>query len=164
METLNFDYRPRMRSGVLLMLFGIIFGAGMLWMAVENDKGLDVFGFVLPVAVATVFYVVMGVFFALGVPIGLRLIRDSRGEPAQVILAAATITAPTSPLIKKTRVIPYRDITGVRIQKIQRNTFLLISSDQKTLSIPKMAVSRPGDFDRLHQAIEKRVAAGGVRL
>ena len=60
--------------------------------------------------------------------------------------------------------IPYRDITGLRVQTIQRNTFLVIRSNQKTLSIPKLAMSKRGDFDRLSAALEKRVAASAVRI
>lgn len=164
METLSFDYRPRIGSGLVILLFGAIFGAGMIWMAIGNDKGLDILGVVLPVAVATAFYVIMGIFFALGIPIGVKMIRDSFGEPAQVVLSDTAISAPVSQLNKKTRVIPYRDITGLRVQTIQRNTFLVIRSNQKTLSIPKLAVSKRGDFDTLCKALEKRVAASAVRI
>ena len=164
METLSFDYQARMRTGIFILLFSVIFAPGMLWMAIENDRGLHILGIVLNAAIATAFYVVMGIFFALGIPIGLKIIRDSLGEPAQVILSDTTITAPVSQLNNKTRVIPYRDITGVRVQKIQRNTFLVIRSNQKTLSIPKLAVSKRGDFDRLTAALEKRVAASAVRI
>ena len=101
METLSFDYRPKIGTGLIILLFGAVFGAGMVWLAIGNDKGLDVFGVVLPVAVATVFYVIMGLFFALGIPIGVNLIRDSFGEPAQVVLSDTAITAPVSDRTRK---------------------------------------------------------------
>ena len=164
MDTICFDYRPRLRTGLMIFLFGAVLSVGMMWVAMENDKGMRVFGLVFPPAATTGFSIFMAIFFALGIPIGIKIMRISFGPPAQVILSATEITAPAATLSKKTRVIPYADITALHVQTLQQNTFLIIKSNQKTLSIPKVAVSKAGDFDALHTALNKRVMATRVRL
>ena len=92
------------------------------------------------------------------------MIVSSLGTPKQVILSGTEIMAPSSILGKRIRVVPYADITEIRVKKIQHNTFLVIKSNQKLVSIPKISVSKPGDFDALCAALDKRVMASRVKL
>lgn len=164
MDTITFNYRPRLRSGIAMLLFSVAFSAGMVWIALGNDKGLRILGIVLPPSAATVFYAFCAVFFALGILAGAKMIGASFGPPKQVILSTTEITAPASQLSRKTRVVPYANITGMRVQTIQHNTFLIIKSNQRTLSIPKVSISERGAFDALCAALDKRVMASRVKL
>ena len=164
METLTFNYKPLLRSGVFMLLGSAAFSVGLVWMAFANDAELRLPGVDLPPVVATGFYAVLAIFFAVGMLVGVILIRSSFGPPAQVVLSATEITAPASQLSKKTRVIPYADITSMRVNTIQHNTFLIIKSNQKTLSIPKGSVAERGAFDTLCAALDKRIVASRVKL
>lgn len=162
MPTLTFDYRPGPFFALFLLSISLLFTATFVWMALENDTSLDIFGLSLSPNASRFAWWGFAIFFGLGIPFGLMTLRQSVLKPRQVILTDQAITAPRGAIYAATKSIPFRDVTGFRVWTVQRNTFLEIRSGGQTLSIPKSCIRPAAQFDALAAAVEKRITASRI--
>ena len=162
MQTQTFDYRPGIGMAIALLIIAVLFAGIFLWMALENNTRLEIFGMVLSVGASTALFWGCALFFGAGIPIGGKMIAQSMYKPRHVILHDTSITAPKSGLSSKTKTLNFRDITGHKVWSVQGNTMMELKTSTQKLVIPKTYIRPANQFDALAAAIEKRITAARI--
>lgn len=164
METLRYDYRPKLWTSLLGGLFfagcGVILGK----VALDNDRGLILNGLIeLDAGDATVFYWVLVVACTGFVLIALATSVRALGAPHQVVLDATSITVPRGVLRQTLVTVPIDRITDLQVTQVQSQKLLTIRHDDGKLTIVRGLLPQRADFDELLAALDARCRAVRAR-
>ncbi|MFG5383664.1 hypothetical protein [Yoonia sp. R2-816] len=163
MPVLTFDYRSGWLQSATVLVIASLFALSSGWFASENNSRIDIFGKTLSVEASAMLLWGIAAFFALGIPVGLKMLLLSMAKPRQVVLTATDITAPKAPIYKTTTTIALRDITRLRVSTVHRTTVFEIKAGKQKLGINKTWIQPASQFDVLRDTVEKRAAAAAIR-
>ena len=155
METLRYDYKPKLWSSLLLSLFfagcAVLIGKS----ALENDRGLILNGLIeLDTGDATIFYWVLTALCAAFVAIGILSSVRAMGAPHQIVLDATTITAPKGVMGRALATVPYARVDGVEVTEMRSQKLLTIRYPEGKLVIARGLLPSKDAFEELLAALD----------
>lgn len=160
MNELRFSYGHKPVRTLLLILLMLGLAVFMGFIAIDNDRGLLINGFIeLGTAAATVFYWVLAASVGVFALLALVSVIRHLGSEREVVLGRDAIVAPRNGFSRETRSIPYRSITGVDVRAVQRQLFLHVHHDGRKLVVPSALLPDKDAFARLAEELKARVAA-----
>jgi hypothetical protein len=160
-EPIEYIYKPKI-GGVVLGLFffgGISFAFGR--MALTNDRGLILNGFHLGLQGANIFYWLIaaasGGFTALCV---LGLAAAFLGKNDGVLRLTETGLEIPQGVLKKTRTVPFTEMSQIKVHIISGQHFLVIQQGQKKVQISQSALPDSAAWEHVCKTIAERAAKG----
>ena len=158
MNEVKYPYKPKV---IVFLLSILLFGGGTLAfgkIALTNDRGLilnriiefspggaTIFYWCLTIASAA--FVVFGIF---GLIVGLTTNKE-------IVLAENEFHVPKGGLSKKIVSLKYSDISGLKIQSVQNQRFLIVHHLNGKLSIPQSMLPNKKSFEELVNLVSAKV-------
>ena len=158
MEIAEYPYKPKPFSAILIILFCGGLSAFIGNQAITNDRGL-ILNRIIEFSIngATILYWVLTSIFIIGCLLGVLMLIKSFSSSRLVSLTEKSIISPKSGFNNKNIVIPYKDITNLSFQKVQRQIFLLIHYSGKKISIPQSVLPNEAAFRDLCSKLSKNI-------
>lgn len=157
LNTKTYEYGTKIVPMLLVIGFGIIIAVTLGYMAVTNDRGLILNGFIkFSEMGAGIFYGLLSLFGVAAVVIGVMGLLKGRNGDKQVILSDTSITAPKSAVSSKIIEIPYRDVTKLTVHKIQGQQHVMIKSKSDKLAIHASILESKAHFADLVEELQRR--------
>ena len=163
METLKYDYKPKITAMALAMIFFGICAVVIYNSAHTNDRGLIIDGLItLDTAQATVFY--WGLTAASVVMALLGLFGIVRGMTSTQTLTMddTALRLPKSALSQKIVTIPYRDIFKMTTIQVKSQRFLRVEYAGGKVNITRSMLPSNASFDKVCETLAARVQAARV--
>lgn len=158
METLRFRYHADegAQLGGLLLFLGT-FSAAFFYLAVTNHRGLVIRHAIhlAPVIATTIYWslaVVTGLIVILSVP-GLI---QALGQPGEVMVDDAGLTAPGGFAGRRRVTVPFETIREVEYREVGPRAFLIVHHDGGKLTISRGMLPSPQAFDTLMTILDAR--------
>jgi hypothetical protein len=159
MQTIEYPYKPRPRTMLLVVLF---FGAAAAMMtdaALGNDRGLIINGIIrLEPHGATIFYWCVAGLGGAFVLLGLAMLVVGLTSDGRLRLTPTEISAPRRAFGRTTTTIPLADIQAIRVHAVNNEHFLDITHGNGTLTILRSCLPTTAAFDEICGALGKAVA------
>lgn len=160
MDTLRYDYKPKLWASLLGGLFFAGCGVVLGKVALDNDRGLILNGLIeLDTGDATTFYGVLAAACIGFVAIALVSTVRAFGAPHEVVLDATSITAPKGVMQKVVVTVPYTRITDLQVTQVQSQKLLTIHHADGKLVIARGMLPTRADFEELLAALDARCRA-----
>lgn len=164
METLRYDYKPKLWSSLLAGLFFAGCGVVLGNVALTNDRGLILNGIIeLETGSATIFYWVLTALCAGFVFVGLVATVRSLGAPHEVVLDRIAISAPKGVTGKIVVTVPYARITDLKVSQVKSQKFLAVHHADGKLTITRSMLPTHDAFEELLAALDGRWRAARGR-
>ncbi|MBI3561819.1 MAG: hypothetical protein HY080_08895 [Gammaproteobacteria bacterium] len=158
MNEVKFPYKPNVVIMILSTVTMASIALGLGYIAKTNDRGL-ILNRVIEFSVegATIFYGclavacgVLAIFGVIATIIGLTTKKE-------ILLTRSSISAPKSAISKKILTIPFKDVTKINIQTVQKQKFLHIIHARGKLTIPQNMLPSKKLFEELTTLIASRI-------
>ncbi len=160
METLKYDYKPKITAMALAMIFfGVCAVVG--WHSAQtNDRGLIIDGLItLDTGQATIFYwglMAVSVVMAAG---GLFGIVRGMTSTQTLVMDDTALRLPKSALSQKIVTVPYRDIVRMTAIQIKSQRFLRVEYAGGKVNITRSMLPSNAIFDKVCETLAARVQA-----
>lgn len=158
---LEYPFGAKTRTMALAVAFFTVCGAGLVYTALTNDRGLIINGLItLSPPRATVAYWCLAVACVAFVATGVAAVISTRNHPRFVRLTATELTAPKNGFARQPTVVRLRDIQAMNVQTIQRQRMLTIRHTGGSLTIVQSMLPGPAAFEALVDALHGQLQAG----
>lgn len=159
MNTLSYDYKPKLWLMLLVVAFFGACAAVVGNVALTNDRGLILNRIIeFSQSSATIFYWAVCIVAVGFVVIGCIGIITSLRTPKKVVLGDTSISAPKSHLSKNIVTIPYDEIVDIIDQTVQKQVFLIVQGNQKKVTIARSSMASKEKFTEMRSALIERIS------
>jgi hypothetical protein len=160
MNTLSYEYKTKWWVGPAVILF---FGSAAFFFmekATHSYRGLVISRIIeLSPRSAGYFYWLLFAFSMGLVVLGFLALAMSFRSARHVRLDEGMMIAPRNGLSNAEIAVPYKDITGLKIQEIQRQRFLHIEHRAGKLTLVQSQLPSRADFDEICSVLASRITA-----
>jgi hypothetical protein len=162
MKTIEYPYKPRLRTTLLVISFGVALAAGMGYAALSNDRGLIINGILRfgPLGATIVYWCLAGIG-AVCLVIGLAMLVANLTSKARLRLTPTEFSAPRHAFDRTTTTIPVAEIQAIQVYSVRDQHFLDIAHGDATLTILRSCLPSTAAFEEVCGALRTMVAARG---
>jgi hypothetical protein len=163
MQIIDYPYKPRPRTMLLVILFfGTVAGV-MGNAALGNDRGLIINGIIkLETHGATIFYWWVAGLGAAFVLLGLVMLVVGLTSTARLRLTPTELSAPSRGFGRTSTTVPLADIQGLRVHAVNNQHFLDITHRNGSLTILRSCLPSTAAFDEVCEALGRVVGGRAV--
>lgn len=160
METIRYDYKPKLWVIGLSGLFFAGCGVVLAKSALENDRGMIINGLItLDTGDASILLWVLTLFSVGFVLVALVGVVRALGAPQEVVLDARAITAPKSGFSRMLVTVPLLDVDNLQIVEIKSQKMLTIHHRHGKLTINRAMLPDREAFETLFATLRDRCTA-----
>ena len=158
MTEISYQYKPRLKTGILALLFFGLCSFALYHKAQTNDVGLIINGIIeLSQNGATIFYYSLFGGAITFVILGVLIIFNNLTSKREIKLTETCLVRPKNGFSSQTHSIPYSEIASIEEQLVYNQTFLKINHKSGKNSIPQSMFKNKETFKNFIDDLSKKL-------